>query len=137
MGADGTLTVDAPATKGQLRVVVKDYKGGKIGEDGRFIYTTAPVAHGGDVAFTDPGATHYYTADDAVGSPRVIFSPTSTSFKTETLTVTASLSEAASTGWYQIGSGSKVALTPETRVHIHHRRRRGLRSERDRDMGSR
>ena len=112
VGADGTLTVDAPATKGQLRVVVKDFKGGKIGEDGRFIYTTAPVAHGGDVTFTDPGASHYYTSDDAVGSPRVTFTPASTSFKTETLTVTASLSEAASTGWYQIGSGNKVALTP-------------------------
>ncbi len=112
VGADGTLTVDAPATKGQLRVVVKDFKGGKIGEDGRFIYTTAPVAHGGDVAFTDPGASQYYTSDDAVGSPRVTFTPASTSFKTETLTVTASLSEAASTGWYQIGSGNKVALTP-------------------------
>lgn len=117
VGADGTLTVDAPATKGQLRVVVKDFKGGKIGEDGRFIYTTAPVAHGGDVAFTDPGASQYYTSDDAVGSPRVTFTPASTSFKTETLTVTASLSEAASTGWYQIGSGSKVALTPAMNPH--------------------
>lgn len=64
------------------------------------------------MAFTDPGASQYYTSDDAVGSPRVTFTPASTSFKTETLTVTASLSEAASTGWYQIGSGSKVALTP-------------------------
>ena len=33
-----TITVDAPATQGQLRVLVKDWKGGKVGEDGPFIY---------------------------------------------------------------------------------------------------
>ena len=33
-----TIEVEAPSTQGQLRVLVKDWKGGQIGEDGPFIY---------------------------------------------------------------------------------------------------
>lgn len=109
---DGTVSVTAPKGKGQLRVLVKDWTGGKIGEDGKFIYATSPVAHGGDVTFTDPGTTQYYTADDAVGQPSVKFSPSGSSFKTETLSVTATLSEGATTGWVKVGNNSQVTLTP-------------------------
>ena len=35
--------VEVPATQGQLRVLVKDWKGGKIGEDGAFIYDMPQV----------------------------------------------------------------------------------------------
>ncbi len=108
----GSITVSAPATKGQLRVLVKDWTGGKVGQDGKFIYTTNPVAHGGSVSFTDPGATRFYTAADARDGAKVELSPAGGSFKTETLTVTASLNDQAVSGWYKIGNGSQVNLTP-------------------------
>ena len=101
----GTITVTAPSSKGQLRVLVKDWTGGKVGEDGRFLYDTTPVAKGGDVTFTDPGTTEYYTADDAVQNPRVTFSPDGGAFRTETVTVTATLNETAVSGWYRIDGG--------------------------------
>ncbi len=110
--AGGKITVDAPRGQGQLRVLVKGWTGGKVGVDGKFIYTTTPVAHGGNPVFDDPGTPHYYTADDAVGKASVIFDPAGGAFKTETLSVSASLNEVATTGWYQIGDGSKVTLTP-------------------------
>lgn len=110
----GSITVSAPTNQGQLRVLVKDWKGGKVGEDGKFMYTTSPVAHGGDVEFDDPGATQYYTADDAVGTAKVEFSPAGGSFKTETVTVTASLNEVAVSGWYKIGDKAQVNLTAGT-----------------------
>lgn len=109
---NGTLKVDAPKGKGQVRVVVKDWKGGKVIDDGKFIYGSSPVAHGGDVVFEDKGTTHYYTAEDAPGQPEVKLNPGSTSFKTETLTVTAALSETAKSGWYKIGDKAQVNLTP-------------------------
>jgi len=105
-----SITVTAPSTKGQLRVLVKDWDGGKVGEDGKFIYATSPVAHGGSVSFDDPGTTQYYTADDAIGSASVKFTPNGGSFKTETLIVTASLNEAAVSGWYKVGNENQVNL---------------------------
>lgn len=39
--AGPTITVDAPHTQGQVRVLVKDWTGGKIGEDGPFIYASS------------------------------------------------------------------------------------------------
>lgn len=107
----GSITVSAPQGKGQLRVLVKDWKGGKVGEDGKFIYTNSAVAHGGSVSFEDPGTTHYYTADDAVGSASVTFSPAGGTFKTATLNVTAQLNSVAKSGWYQIAGQGKVSLT--------------------------
>ncbi len=107
----GSITVDAPQNQGQLRVLVKDWKGGKVGEDGKFIYDTAPVAHGGNPSFTDPGTTEYYTEDDAVGAPSVTFSPAGGAFKTETQTVTVSLNESATSGWYQVAGQAKATLT--------------------------
>lgn len=107
----GSLTLNAPNNKGQLRVAVKDWKGGKVGTDGKFIYATSAVAHGGSVEFPDNGTTEYYTKEDAPGQAKVTFNPAGGSFKTETLTVTATLNEAASTGWYQVGNGAKQTLT--------------------------
>lgn len=107
----GTITVSAPATKGQLRVLVKDWTGGKVGEDGKFIYASSPVSHGGSVEFADPGTTQYYTSDDAVGTAKVSFNPAGGSFKTETLNVTATLSESATSGSYTV-NGSTTNLTP-------------------------
>lgn len=109
--SNGTITVSAPTNKGQLRVLVKGWTGGKVGTDGKFIYATSAVAHGGSVTVDDPGTTQYYTANDAVGQAKVSFSPAGSSFKTETLTVTASLNDAATSGWYKVGNGSQVNLT--------------------------
>ncbi len=105
-----SITVTAPSTKGQLRVLVKDWNGGKVGEDGKFIYTTSPVAHGGNPTFPDKGASRYYTADDAVANPAVTFSPAGGAFKAETIEVTASLNASAVSGWYQIGNGTKTSI---------------------------
>ncbi len=110
--SNGSITVDAPKTKGQLRVLVKGWTGGKVGTDGKFIYTTSAVAHGGNPSFEDPGTTQYYTAADAIGQASVVFTPAGGSFKTETLTVTAALNEVATTGWYQVGDGAQTQLTP-------------------------
>lgn len=107
----GSITVDAPKNQGQLRVLVKGWTGGKVGEDGKFIYTTSPVNHGGSVSFKDPGTTQYYTANDVVKDPNVTLTPGSSSFKTETLTVTATLSEEAASGWYKIGNQAQVNIS--------------------------
>lgn len=107
----GSITVDAPQNQGQLRVLVKDWTGGKVGTDGKFIYATSPVAHGGSVTFPDLGTDEYYTADDAVSAPAMAFTPAPGSFKTETLDVTVSLNETAVSGWYKVGSAAQVNLT--------------------------
>lgn len=108
----GSITVNAPATQGQLRVLVKDWTGGKVVTDGKFIYTSSPVSKGGNPTATDPGASFFYTKDDAVGSPSVSFSPAGGSFRTETQTVTATLNDVAKSGWYQVANGAKTTLTP-------------------------
>ncbi len=115
---NGSVTVTAPQTQGQLRVLVKDWKGGKVGEEGQYIYSTSPVAHGGSVTFDDPGTTEYYTADDASKPASVELSPAGGGFKTETLTVTASLTEAAVSGWIQVGSNARQDLTPGAPVQF-------------------
>ncbi|MDE6217565.1 MAG: starch-binding protein, partial [Muribaculaceae bacterium] len=107
----GTITVSAPTNKGQLRVLVKDWKGGKVGEDGNFIYTTSAVSTGNAPTFSDPGASFFYTADDAIGSPSVKLSVAGGSFKTETLTITATLNEAAESGWVKVGNDPQVVLS--------------------------
>lgn len=104
----GTITVTAPQNKGQLRVLVKDWTGGKVGEDGKFIYASSPVAHGGAVEFDDPGTTQYYTKEDAVDeTPGMVFNPAGGVFKTDTQTVTISLNQAAVSGWYKVGNGER------------------------------
>lgn len=108
----GSITVTAPSGKGQLRVLVKGWTGGKVGEDGKFIYSTSPVAKGGKPSFSDPGTTQYYTASDVVGRPAVKLSPSGGSFKSETLEVTVSLNEAATSGWYKVGNRPQTSLSP-------------------------
>lgn len=110
----GSISISAPSGKGQLRVLVKDWDGGKIGDDGKFIYTTSPVAKGANPSFTDPGTTQYYKASDVVGRPAVKLTPAGGSFRAESLDVTASLNEAATSGWYKIGDGSQISLTSGT-----------------------
>ena len=109
--SNGTITVSAPTTQGQLRVLVKGWTGGKVGDDGKFIYASTPVAKGGSVTFPDTPTKYFYTADDATGQAGVVLSPAGGSFTTETLTVTAKLNDAAVSGWYQIGSGEKTEIT--------------------------
>lgn len=108
----GSITVSAPSNKGQLRVLVKDWKGGKVGTDGKFIYASSPVAHGGNPEFSDPGTTEYYTYDDAIGSASVTLSPAGGTFRTETVTVTAALNESAVSGWVKVGNNAQQTLTP-------------------------
>ena len=110
----GSITVSAPSNKGQLRVLVKGWTGGKVGEDGKFIYGSSPVAKGGSVTFNDPGTTEYYTKEDAPKPATVSFTPAGGSFRTATLTVTATLSGEAASGWYKVGSASQVNLTAGT-----------------------
>ena len=110
-----TITVDAPATQGQVRVLVKDWKGGIVGEDGPFIYTTS--AHSkGDQAYDgqeEAGTTIYYGSESAEQDGAVVFDPNGGSFRTETVTVTASLNDGATSGWYQIDGEDKVEISSE------------------------
>lgn len=108
----GSITVSAPSTQGQLRVLVKDWNNGKVVEDGKFIYSSNPVAKGGNPSASDPGASFFYTKDDAVDeSVGVIFSPNGGSFKTETLTVTVSLTVGATSGTFNVGNGLEQTIT--------------------------
>lgn len=108
----GSLTLSAPTNKGQVRVAVKGWTGGKVGTDGKFIYANSAVSHGGAVSFADPGTTQYYTSEDAIGRPSVKLSPDGGTFKTETLTVTATLNDGAVSGWYKVGNDQKKTLAP-------------------------
>ena len=111
----GTITVTAPTNQGQLRVLVKDWNGGKVGVDGKFIYDQTPVAHGGDVHFDDPGTTEYYGFEDAVNDHAAVnFTPAGGTFRTETQTVTVTLNEAAVSGWYKVGDEARVNMTAGT-----------------------
>ena len=113
-----TITVDAPQTQGQVRVLVKDWTGGVIGEDGPFIYTTSPVSKG-DQAYDgheEDGTTWNEQAPAASSS--VVFSQAGGSFRTETIDMTVTLSEDAQSGWYQIQGQDKVNLTPGVSVNL-------------------
>lgn len=72
--------------------------------------TTTP-AHGGNPSFSDPGTTSWYGPDDVIGNPAVTFSQAGGHFRTETITVSVSLNEAAESGWYQIEGASRVNLS--------------------------
>lgn len=66
----GVITVDVPSSKGQLRVLVKDWTDGPVVDgDHKFIFSESPASKGGSVEFTDPGTSQYFTADDAVITP--------------------------------------------------------------------
>ena len=107
-----TIEVEAPATQGQLRVLVKDWKDGKIGEDGAFIYdTTAKSLDGQDYDGTEEAGT-IWNEQGPIQPASVLFSQAGGSFRTETINLTATLSEDAKSGWYQIQGQDKVNLTP-------------------------
>ena len=108
-----TITVDAPATQGQLRVLVKDWKGGQIGEDGPFIYNETPKKK--------PEADQAYDGHEEDGTTWVEpqtnefglkFSQAGGTFRTNTVTVEVSLSGKATSGWFQVEGKDKVELVP-------------------------
>ena len=107
-----TITVDAPKNQGQVRVLVKDWTGGKLIDDGAFIYdTTAKSLDGQTYDGNEEAGTTW--VDEAPLMPvSVSLSPTGGTFRTNTVTVTAEVSEDATSAWYQIEGQDKVDLTP-------------------------
>ena len=107
-----TITVDAPNNQGQVRVLVKDWTGGKLIDDGAFIYdTTAKSLDGQTYDGNEEAGTTW--VDDAPLMPvSVSLSPAGGNFRTNTVTVTAEVSEDATSAWYQIEGQDKVDLTP-------------------------
>ena len=108
-----TITVDAPATQGQLRVLVKDWKGGKVGEDGPFIYDETPKSKSeADQAYDgheEDGTTWVEPQTNEFG---LKFSQNGGTFRTNTVTVEVSLSGKATSGWFQVEGKDKVELAP-------------------------
>ena len=107
-----TITVDAPSNQGQVRVLVKDWKGGKLIDDGAFIYETAAQHKSGQDYDGNQEAGTTWVDEAPLQPVSVSLSPAGGSFRTNTVTVTAELSEDALSGWYQIEGQDKVALTP-------------------------
>ena len=113
-----TITVDAPQTQGQLRVLVKDWTGGKVGEDGPFIYATSPQSKGDQAYDGQEEAGTTWNVQAPIQSATVSFSQAGGSFRTESINLTATLSEDAKSGWYQIQGQDKVNLTPGKSVNL-------------------
>ena len=107
-----TITVDAPNNQGQVRVLVKDWTGGKLIEDGAFIYETAAQHKSGQDYDGNQKAGTTWVDETPLQPVSVSLSPAGGSFRTNTVTVTAELSEDALSGWYQIEGQDKVDLTP-------------------------
>ena len=107
-----TITVDAPKNQGQVRVLVKDWKGGKLIDDGAFIYGTAAQHKSGQDYDGNQEAGTTWVDEAPLQPVSVSLSPAGGSFRTNTVTVTAELSEDALSGWYQIEGQNKVDLTP-------------------------
>lgn len=107
-----TIEVEAPSTQGQLRVLVKDWKDGKIGEDGAFIYDTEAKSLDGQDYDGKEEAGTIWNEQGPIQPASVLFSQAGGSFRTETINLTATLSEDAKSGWYQIQGQDKVNLTP-------------------------
>ena len=106
-----TITVDAPHTQGQVRVLVKDWTGGQIGEDGPFIYKSSAQRKGNLIYDgTEEEGTDYIITPEDVKINKVVLTPNGGSFKTETQTVEIKLSDASESGWYQVEGGEKVNL---------------------------
>ena len=108
-----TITVEAPATQGQLRVLVKDWKGGKVGEDGPFIYDETPKSKSeAEQAYDgheEDGTTWVEPQTNEFG---LKFSQNGGTFRTNTVTVEVSLSGKATSGWFQVEGKDKVELAP-------------------------
>ena len=107
-----TITVDAPHNQGQVRVLVKDWTGGKLIDDGAFIYDTTAKSLGGQKYDGNEEAGTTWVDEAPLPPVSVSLSPAGGSFRTNTVTVTATLSEDALSGWYQIEGQDKVDLTP-------------------------
>ena len=107
-----TIEVEAPSTQGQLRVLVKDWNGGKIGEDGAFIYDTTAKSLDGQAYDGNEEAGTIWNEQGPIQPASVLFSQAGGSFRTETINLTVTLSEDAKSGWYQIQGQDKVNLTP-------------------------
>ena len=106
-----SISVEAPSTQGQLRVLVKDWKGGKIGEDGAFIYDTAAKSLDGQAydGNEEAGTTWIEPVSNEFG---LKLSQNGGSFRTDKLTVEVSLSGKATEGWFQVEGQEKVTLAP-------------------------
>ena len=107
-----TITVDAPNNQGQVRVLVKDWTGGKLIEDGAFIYETAAQHKGAQTYDGNEEAGTTWIDEAPIQPASVSFSQAGGSFRTETINMTVTLSEDAKSGWYQIQGQDKVNLTP-------------------------
>ena len=107
-----TITVDAPQTQGQVRVLVKDWKGGKLIDDGAFIYDTTAKSLGGQDYDGNQEAGTTWVDEAPLPPVSVSLSPAGGNFRTNTVTVTAEASEDATSAWYQIEGQDKVDLTP-------------------------
>ena len=107
-----TITVDAPKNQGQVRVLVKDWTGGKLIDDGAFIYASAAQHKSGQDYDGNQEAGTTWVDETPLQPVSVSLSPAGGSFRTNTVTVTATLSEDALSGWYQIEGQDKVDLTP-------------------------
>ena len=104
--------VDAPNNQGQVRVLVKDWTGGKLIENGAFIYETAAQHKGGQTYDGNEEAGTTWIDEAPIQPASVSFSQAGGSFRTETINMTVTLSEDAKSGWYQIQGQDKVNLTP-------------------------
>ena len=91
---------------------MKDWKGGKLIDDGAFIYETAAQHKGGQTYDGNEEAGTTWVDEAPLPPVSVSLSPAGGSFRTNTVTVTATLSEDAKSGWYQIEGQDKVDLTP-------------------------
>ena len=107
-----TITVDAPQTQGQVRVLVKDWKGGKLIDDGAFIYDTTAKSLGDQTYDGNEEAGTTWVDEAPLPPVSVSLSPAGGTFRTNTVTVTAEVSEDATSAWYQIEGQDKVDLTP-------------------------
>ena len=113
-----TIEVEAPSTQGQLRVLVKDWKDGKIGEDGPFIYDTTAKSLDGQAYDGNEEAGTIWNEQGPIQPASVLFSQAGGSFRTETINLTVTLSEDAKSGWYQIQGQDKVNLTPGVSANL-------------------
>ena len=107
-----TITVDAPNNKGQVRVLVKDWTGGKLIDDGAFIYDTTAKSLGDQTYDGNEEAGTTWVDEAPLPPVSVSLSPAGGTFRTNTVTVTAEASEDATSAWYQIEGQDKVDLTP-------------------------
>jgi len=107
-----TITVDAPNNQGQVRVLVKDWTGGKLIDDGAFIYDTTAKSLGDQTYDGNEEAGTTWVDEAPLMPVSVSLSPAGGTFRTNTVTVTAEVSEDATSVWYQIEGQDKVDLTP-------------------------